>query len=139
MLILLPTGMYARRYHTDMRTGEEKLEAKFFKVTPAYLTAIPGNASNGSYSTPAEINVTPLFGNGYNTNLYVIRHADFTTLNDTKYTITIPTTQGDVTIPQLGGQLSLNDRDSKIPRHRLRCRRCQHALFLGRNSKLGEE
>jgi hypothetical protein len=91
-----------------------KLEANFFKVSPAYLTATPKDQANGSYGTPTAIGTTPLFGNGTQTNLYVVRHADFTSLNDTSYTITLPTTLGNVTIPQLDGSLVINGRDAKI-------------------------
>ncbi|KAJ5204303.1 uncharacterized protein N7498_005182 [Penicillium cinerascens] len=45
---------------------------------------------------------------------YLIRHADFSSLENTQYTITVPTSQGNVIIPQLGGKLSFNDRDSKF-------------------------
>jgi hypothetical protein len=44
----------------------------------------------------------------------VIRHAAFNSLEDTDYTITLPTSQGNLSIPQLGGKLSLNGRDSKF-------------------------
>jgi hypothetical protein len=91
-----------------------KLEGNFLKVSPAYLTATPGDQANGSYGTPGAIGTTPLFGNGTQTNFYLVRHADFTSLNDTSYTITLPTTLGNVTIPQLGGSLSINARKAKI-------------------------
>lgn len=56
-----------------------------------------------------------MFGQPYSaTNFYVVRHADFTSLNDTQYQLMVPTSVGNLTIPQLGGQLSLNGRDSKI-------------------------
>lgn len=44
----------------------------------------------------------------------MIRHAAFNSLEDTDYTITLPTSQGNLSIPQLGGKLSLNGRDSKF-------------------------
>jgi len=94
--------------------SEMKLQANFFKVSPAYLTATPGSVANGSYASTTSIAVTPLFGNGTSTNLYVVRHADFTSLNDTTYILTVPTTIGNVTISQLGGSLALYGRDAKI-------------------------
>lgn len=42
------------------------------------------------------------------------RHSDYTSLESTPYSFTVPTSQGNVTIPQLGGNLILNGRDSKI-------------------------
>ena len=94
--------------------SEEKLQANFLKVSPAYLTATPVLGSNGSYGAPASIAVTPLLGNGTKTNFYVVRHADFSSTDNTNYTITVPTSAGNVTIPQLGGGLSLIGRDSKF-------------------------
>ncbi|KAL1962756.1 hypothetical protein VTN77DRAFT_9210 [Rasamsonia byssochlamydoides] len=94
--------------------SEQKLQASFLKVSPAYLTATPGNAADGSYTSTDAIAVTPLFGNGTRTNFYVVRHADFTSTANTTYRLSVSTSAGNVTIPQLGGTLSLNGRDSKI-------------------------
>lgn len=94
-----------------------KLEANFLKVSPAYLTATPGPGTNGSYGAPAEITVTPLFGDkiaNNGTNFYVVRHADFTSMTNTTYKLNLSTSEGQFTIPQLGGMLSLNGRDAKI-------------------------
>ncbi|KAF2092799.1 putative beta-galactosidase E [Rhizodiscina lignyota] len=94
--------------------SEEKLEAEFFKVSPAYFTTNPGNVSNGSYVSTSAIATTPLWGTNYKTNFYVIRHADFTSLNNTNYKLIVKTSRGKVAIPQLGGDLTLLGRDSKI-------------------------
>lgn len=94
--------------------SEEKLEANFLRVSPAYLTATPGNGTNGSYVSTSAIATTPLFGSQSDTNFYIVRHADFTSLNSTQYQLIVPTSLGNLTIPQLGGRLSLNGRDSKI-------------------------
>ncbi|KAH1899942.1 hypothetical protein KXW02_008286 [Aspergillus fumigatus] len=94
--------------------SEEKLQANFLKVSPAYLTSTPGNGVNGSYTGNKDITVTPLFGNGTTTNLYLVRHADFTSTGSAQYNLSISTSVGNVTIPQLGGSLSLNGRDSKF-------------------------
>lgn len=42
------------------------------------------------------------------------RHSDHTSLDSTPYKFTVPTSLGNVTIPQLGDTLRLNGRDSKI-------------------------
>lgn len=42
------------------------------------------------------------------------RHSDYTSLASTPYTLSVTTSIGNVTIPQLGGALALNGRDSKI-------------------------
>ncbi|GFG08426.1 probable beta-galactosidase E [Aspergillus lentulus] len=94
--------------------SEEKLQANFLKVSPAYLTATPGNGVNGSYTGNKDIAVTPLFGNGTATNFYLVRHADFTSTENAQYRLQASTRVGNVTIPQLGGSLSLNGRDSKF-------------------------
>ncbi|KAG0157680.1 hypothetical protein PDIDSM_4865 [Penicillium digitatum] len=94
--------------------SEQKLEANFFKVSPAYLTAIPHLGVNGTYGAPFSLAVTPLLGNGTRTNLYVVRHADFTSTGSTQYTLTLSTSVGQIEIPQLGGHLTLNGRDSKF-------------------------
>ncbi|KAI1103222.1 glycoside hydrolase family 35 protein [Jackrogersella minutella] len=94
--------------------SEEKLEAHFFKVSPAYLTAVAGNASNGSYVSTDQIATTPVFGTESPTNFYIIRHADWTSTNTTTYKLIVPTSAGNISIPQLGGELVLTRRDSKI-------------------------
>lgn len=92
--------------------AEAKLIAQFIKAAPAYLTATPGNLTNTSYVSTPEISTTPLFGNV--TNFYITRHSDYTSLDSSPYTLTVPTSVGNVTIPQLGGTLTINGRDSKV-------------------------
>lgn len=84
------------------------------KVSPAYFTATPGIGVNGSYGAIPQIAVTPLFGNGTDTNFYVVRHANFTSTANASYKLNVSTSVGPISIPQLGGMLSLNGRDSKI-------------------------
>lgn len=94
--------------------SEAKLEANFLQASPAYLTAEYQNNTNtnGSYTDNSELAVTALFGNV--TKFFVIRHAAFNSLENTDYSITLPASQGNISIPQLGGKLSLNGRDSKF-------------------------
>ena len=40
--------------------SEQKLEASFLKVSPSFLTALPGNTSNGSYVNTGAIATTQL-------------------------------------------------------------------------------
>ncbi|KAF7528230.1 hypothetical protein G7054_g10202 [Neopestalotiopsis clavispora] len=91
---------------------EAKLIAHFISSSPAYLSAIPGNLTNSSYVSTSQLTTTPIFG--ANTTFYVTRHSDYTSLESTPYTFSVTTSQGNVTIPQLGGSLTLNGRDSKI-------------------------
>ncbi|KAI9675235.1 MAG: hypothetical protein M1822_008972 [Bathelium mastoideum] len=94
--------------------SELKLQSNFFKVSPAYLTATPGNEDNGTYGSSGAIGITPLFGNGSQTNFYVTRHADYTSNDTTTYQLKVPTSAGNLTLPQLGGSLTLFGRDAKI-------------------------
>lgn len=94
--------------------SELKLQANFLKVSPAYLTATPGYVGNGTYASTTAIGVTPVFGNGTRTNFYVTRHADFTSNETTTYQLKVSTSAGNLTLPQLGGALTLYGRDSKI-------------------------
>ena len=94
--------------------SEAKLIANFLQASPAWLTAVSQNNhnANGSYTGNDALAVTAVLGN--TTGFYVIRHAAYNSLDTTEYSITLPTSQGNITIPQLGGQLSLHGRDSKF-------------------------
>ncbi|KAK3635215.1 hypothetical protein LTR56_014824 [Elasticomyces elasticus] len=96
--------------------SEAKLQANFLQASLAYLSAVPQNNSNtnGSYTSNSALAVTALLGE--HTNFFVIRHAAYNSLTTTNYSITLPTSQGNITIPQLDGSpsLSLHGRDSKF-------------------------
>jgi len=90
-----------------------KLEANFLKVSPAYLTASVGTGSTGQYTTSTSVFTTPLFGNGSATNFYIVRHSSFAEETSVTYKLSIATSKGTFTVPQLGGSLTLSARDSK--------------------------
>ncbi|KAF2216906.1 glycoside hydrolase family 35 protein [Cercospora zeae-maydis SCOH1-5] len=94
--------------------SQAKLLANFLSASPAYLTAVAqdNDYANGSYTGNTAVATTALLGN--KTNFYVVRMAKFNNLQSTQYNITLPTSKGNVTIPQLGGELTLNGRDSKM-------------------------
>lgn len=94
--------------------SEQKLQANFLKVSPAYLTAARGNASNTTFTNTQALTVTPAYGN--NTNFYFVRHSVYNTLDSTTYKLNIATAAfGNITVPQVkGASLTLNGRDSKI-------------------------
>lgn len=94
--------------------SELKLQANFFKVSPAYLTAARGNASNSTWTTSSALSVTP--ATNESTKFYFVRHSKYNSLDSTSYKLTIPTTAfGNITIPQVNGtSLTLNGRDSKV-------------------------
>lgn len=93
--------------------SEQKLQANFFKVSPAYLTAARGNASNATWTDNQALTVTPATSNA--TNFYFVRHAKYNTLDSATYKLKIHTsTLGDIIVPQINGtSLTLSGRDSK--------------------------
>ena len=93
--------------------SEQKLQANFFKVSPAYLTAARGSASNTTWTSSQALTVTPATSN--TTNFYFVRHAKYNTLDSVTYKLNIHTAAfGNVTVPQVNGtSLTLNGRDSK--------------------------
>ena len=99
--------------------SQAKLLANFVQASSAYLTSTPGNLSNSSYTTTTALSVTPLFGNASFeteplTNFYVVRHANYSSLANTPYKLTVTSSGGNLSIPQLGGELSLQGRDANI-------------------------
>lgn len=85
------------------------------KVSPDYLLTTPGNATNGTYSSTSGITVTALLGsNSSASSFFVVRHSDYSSRESVQYTLNLPTSTGKLSIPQLGGKLTLDGRDSKI-------------------------
>ncbi|KAH6896513.1 glycoside hydrolase superfamily [Thelonectria olida] len=93
--------------------SEIKLQGQFLRVSPGYPISTPGNLSTTKYSNNEAIAVTPLT-NEEDGVFFVVRHADHTNTASTAYKLKLPTTAGTLTVPRLGGSLSLNGRDSKI-------------------------
>ncbi|MCJ1351023.1 MAG: hypothetical protein MMC33_001005 [Icmadophila ericetorum] len=91
---------------------EIKLQANFLKVSPAYLTAKPEAPKVRSYTSSTALTVTRLVGNV--TSFYVVRHEIYSSTASINYRLTVPTSSGNIDVPQLGGSLSLSGRDSKI-------------------------
>lgn len=93
--------------------SELKLQANFLKVSPGYLlTSAANSSSTGVYNTNSDILITPLLGP--NGSFFVSRHSDYTSLESSSYTLSLPTSLGTISVPQLGGFLSLKGRDSKV-------------------------
>jgi len=100
---------------TREKYSELKLLGNFAKVSPSYLVTTPGNATNATYTNTADLTVTPLLGsNKTAASYFVVRHANYSTRASVDYKLKVPTSVGDLTIPQLGGSLTLSGRDSKI-------------------------
>ncbi|KAI1390475.1 glycoside hydrolase family 35 protein [Hypoxylon trugodes] len=100
------------RQLTREKYSELKLQGNFFRVSPSYLTTVPEDGSFAVYTNTSELVVTLL--NGPGTKYYVIRQTNYTSLGMIQYNLTVNTSSGNITIPQLGGALSLHGRDSKI-------------------------
>lgn len=97
---------------TREKYSELKLEAQFLQVSPGYLIATPGNRTTTAYSNNAGITITPLIGS--NGSFFVARHTAYNSLDATSYKLTLPTSLGNLSIPQICGSLTLNGRDSKV-------------------------
>ncbi|CZR68512.1 related beta-galactosidase E [Phialocephala subalpina] len=94
--------------------SELKLQGNFRKVSPAYLLSSPQFMGAGIYTNNQDLFVTRVAGEESTTSFYVVRHTDYTSYNSTTYQLSIDTSIGNISIPQLGGNLTLNSRDSKI-------------------------
>lgn len=84
------------------------------KVSPGYITASVGAASTSQFSDNAAITITPLFTGNNSGGFFIARQTDYTATGSVSYKLKLPTSEGTLTIPQLGGTLSLHGRDSKI-------------------------
>ncbi|KAI2686525.1 CAZyme family GH35 [Penicillium roqueforti] len=100
---------------TREKYSELKLIGNFVKVSPAYLLSTPGDLTTSKYTTSSDIAVTPLLGDDNTaSSFFIVRHSDYSSQGSVDYKLKVPTSAGEVTIPQLGGSLTLSGRDSKI-------------------------
>ncbi|RDB20455.1 putative beta-galactosidase A [Hypsizygus marmoreus] len=96
---------------------ELKLQANFLAVSSAYLTTRPQNIYNtqGSFTRNPALKTTQVLDVvGNKTGFYVVRQTDASTTALQTYTLNVPTSIGPLTMPTLGGALTLNGKDSKI-------------------------
>ncbi|KAL4871183.1 putative beta-galactosidase A [Aspergillus spectabilis] len=98
---------------TREKYSELKLLGNFIRVSPSYLLATPGALTNTTYTNTADLTVTALIGNDTG-SFFVLRHSDYRSHESTPYKLNLPTSAGQLTVPQLGGSLVLNGRDSKV-------------------------
>lgn len=92
--------------------SEMKLIGNFLRVSPAMLTTSVGSPTNSIAST-VDVTVNPLYGNGSTTNFYLVRQTDETSINSVSYRVKVQTTRGEISVPQLGGSLTLSGHDAK--------------------------
>ncbi|KAJ7477091.1 glycoside hydrolase family 35 protein [Mycena galericulata] len=96
---------------------ELKLQANFRAVSPAFLTSRPINifATQGSFTGNQALKTTQVLDAvGNKTGFYIVRQTDASTTDVQTYTLTLPTSIGNLTIPTIGGSLALTGKDSKI-------------------------
>ncbi|KAG6919301.1 hypothetical protein DXG01_007434 [Tephrocybe rancida] len=96
---------------------EIKLQANFLAVSPAFLTTRPQNifATQGAFTGNSALKTTQILDVvGNKTGFYVVRQTDASTNAKQTYTLTVATSIGNVTVPTIGGSLTLNGKDSKI-------------------------
>ncbi|PYI11671.1 beta-galactosidase [Aspergillus sclerotiicarbonarius CBS 121057] len=92
--------------------SELKLQAGFLQSSPAYLISQPDNGTYGVYTDSTALATTRLHTN--TTNFYIVRHGELGADDTVPYKLQVSTSIGNISIPQLGGSLSLHGRDSKI-------------------------
>ncbi|KAF4445819.1 putative beta-galactosidase [Fusarium austroafricanum] len=98
---------------TREKYSEIKLQGQFLRVSPTYAIAEASNFTTTKYTDNKNIAVTALTTKKDDA-FYVVRHADYRTTDSASYKLKVKTSAGTITIPQLGGSLSLHRRDSKI-------------------------
>lgn len=94
--------------------SELKLQANFLQVSPAYQISMPSEGTFGIFTNTSELVTTELAPTEPGATFYIVRHSDWTSQATSKYTLRINSSGRNLTVPQLGGSLSLPGRDSKI-------------------------
>lgn len=94
--------------------SELKLQANFLQVSPAYKTSMPSEGTFGVFTNTSELVTTELAPTESGGTFYIVRHSDWTSQATAEYTLRINSRGRNLTVPQLGGSLSLPGRDSKI-------------------------
>jgi hypothetical protein len=82
-------------------------------VSRGYLEATPDiKPSIGVYSPSQDISITAV--RGPRGSFFFAHKIEFRDRNAVSYTLTLPTSKGQMTIPQLGGTLTMPGRDTRI-------------------------
>lgn len=105
------------RLITREKYSAEKLLAYFLQSTPDYLTAVPVDNATGTgyYTGNSDLFTSQSHDESSGMRLFFIRHTDPASYDKTQYTLEVPTSEGNITIPQSNSsQLTLNGRDAKI-------------------------
>ncbi|KAK6540670.1 hypothetical protein TWF694_008063 [Orbilia ellipsospora] len=93
---------------------EEKLQALFLKVSPAYLTSTPGTPATVSTSS-SQMTITTLKDNvGGKTRFNIIRQSNPNELTNSNWKLSLTTSAGTLSVPTLNNaNFVLPSRDSK--------------------------
>jgi hypothetical protein len=103
------------RLLTREKYHELELQTTFLKTSPSYLVLTPAHSTNRTYTSSRKITITPLFGEGDEPcNMYVARNTNASSADATTYNLTVPFGSGNITLPQLGGELTMPGRDTRI-------------------------
>ncbi|EPQ55007.1 hypothetical protein GLOTRDRAFT_111095 [Gloeophyllum trabeum ATCC 11539] len=96
---------------------ELKLQAGFLHASPDYLLATRvGNGTVGSgtaYSDNPRVYTTAL-SSSTGVHFYVVRHTSNSYLAPVSFSLRVNTTEGEITVPQHGGNITLDGRESQI-------------------------
>lgn len=113
MLLTTKQAIAEDRTITREKYSELKLQAQFFKVSPGYLEATPETKPSAGFYTPnGDITVTAVVGP--KGSFYFARKTAFREASPVSYTIKLPTSKGVITVPHLGGSLTMPGRDTRI-------------------------
>lgn len=102
------------RQITREKYSELKLQANFLQASPEYLISQPSEGTFGLYTNTSALATTLLSGSEQNGSFYIVRHADWTSNATVTYQLHVVANRQNITLPQLGGALSLVGRDSKV-------------------------
>lgn len=95
--------------------SELKLQAHFLRASPSYLTSIPDNGTFGVYTNTSELVTTRLASADHDEgDFYIVRHSDWISRDTLHYSLTLEAGGETLTLPQMGGHLTLTGRDSKV-------------------------
>ena len=82
-------------------------------MSPGYLEATPDTKPTAGFYTPnGDITVTAVVGP--KGSFYFTRKTAFREASPVSYTIKLPTSKGVITVPHLGGSLTMPGRDTRI-------------------------
>jgi hypothetical protein len=92
--------------------SDARLIASFLQASPPLASAVSRYNTTSEYTDNEAITVTAVFGN--KNSFYVTCQTRYNSMYSTSYKLRVQISQGNITVPQLGGKLAINGRESKI-------------------------